>query len=271
MSYQQMPRKSPPQVPPQTKAPPPQPPAVPESGLPLAVANLRCVLEAAHAGGWPAWKALAEEMTIADRTALAEFSSVLMVVPPASPPPPAELADHMRRILPTTAATASDVQPTSSSDTMGAPPAAWAGQTTWQAPATTPTPAHDDGVSGSVFLDAPTTDRANHTGAVFLGAGGTTTDEWRRAPSGLTAELIRRNTERMAAELAALSQASTPGVVYDVDAEGRRRRAPPRGAETRPSRPTSPPTGRQSVGQTPNNFAIYSPPCRRRPRRQKKS
>ena len=110
MSYQQMPRKSPPQVPPQTKAPPPQPPAVPESGLPLAVANLRCVLEAAHAGGWPAWKALAEEMTIADRTALAEFSSVLMVVPPASPPPPAELADHMRRILPTTAATASDVQ-----------------------------------------------------------------------------------------------------------------------------------------------------------------
>ncbi|CAE7234667.1 unnamed protein product, partial [Symbiodinium necroappetens] len=105
-------RKAPPVVPPQYKAPPPPLPEAELQGLPLAVANLRCVLEAAHAGGWVAWRDLAAAMTVDDRLALAEFSSALMVVPPANMPSDAALKEKMKRRLPATAATAGEVPDT---------------------------------------------------------------------------------------------------------------------------------------------------------------
>ena len=67
--------------------------------------------------------------------------------------------------------------------------------------------------------------------------------------SGLTAETLRRNLARMEAESAAASGAQTPGVVIEIDADGRRRRVPPRGAAERPSRPTSPPRSRATEQQ----------------------
>ena len=256
-----MPRKAPPAMPPPAKAPPP--PLEPElHGLPLAVANLRCVLEAAHAGGWAAWRDLAAAMTVEDRVALAEFSSALMLVPPANMPSNADLTQRMQRRLPATAVTASAVPqatpststptprtpsrtrtPASSSTTMGAPPSAWMAGAQWQAP--TAMPQHDDGVSGSVFLDAPPPDRTQRTGAVFLQPTANTsvsTTPGDGTPWGLTPEMVRAGIARMEAESAAISAAQTPGVTIQVDAEGRRHRAPPPGAEQRPTRPSSPPS-----------------------------
>ena len=267
-----MPRKAPPAMPPQAKAPPP--PLEPElHGLPLAVANLRCVLEAAHAGGWAAWRDLAAAMTVEDRVALAEFSSALMVVPPANMPSHADLTERMQRRLPATAATASAVlqatpststptprtpsrtrTPASSSTTMGAPPSAWMAGVHWQSP--TAQQPHDDGVSGSVFLDAPPPDRSQPTGAAFLQTAVSTpasTTPGDGSPWGLTPEMVRLGIARMEAESAAISAAQTPGVTIQIDAEGRRHRAPPPGAEQRPTRPSSPPS------RSTANLATFTP------------
>ena len=255
-------RKAPPVMPPQAKAPPPPLPAQELRGLPLAVANLRCVLESARAGGWAAWRDLAAAMTVEDRLALAEFSSALMVVEPAGMPSATTLRETMQRRMPATATTASAVPqattsttastprnpsrtrtPASSSTTMGAPPSAWMAGAQWQAP--TAMPQHDDGVSGSVFLDAPPPDRTQHTGAAFLQPTANTsasTTPGDGTPWGLTNEMVRAGIARMEAESAAISAAQTPGVTIQVDAEGRRHRAPPPGAEQRPTRPSSPPS-----------------------------
>ena len=135
----------------------------------------------------------------------------------------------------------------------GAPPEVWAAQVTWNQPASMPQPPPAEGVSASVFLDAPAPDR---TGAAFLQPGTPNTD-WARQPAGLTNEALRRNLARMEAESAAASGAQTPAVEIEIDADGRRRRVPPRGATTRPSRPTSPPRSRPTEQQsyTPMSMA----------------
>ena len=134
----------------------------------------------------------------------------------------------------------------------GAPPEVWAAQVTWNQPASMPQPPAE-GASASVFLDAPAPDR---TGAAFLQPGTPNTD-WARQPAGLTNEELRRNLARMEAESAAASGAQTPGVEIEIDADGKRRRVPPRGATTRPSRPTSPPRSRPTEQQpyTPMSMA----------------
>ena len=246
-------RKAPPQMPPPRAAAP-----VPARGLGLAVAHLRVVLEEGRRGGWPAWSTLAAELTMEDRTALAELVAVLTMVPPGVAPSSDAVTAHMGRLFPAVAAqaggpTTSTTAPTSSTPgtpTMtrsastpvfpGASPDTWAGQVTWNPPVALPTsPA--EGVSASVFLDAPATDR---TGAAFLDTGAPNTD-WARQPAGLTNEALRRNLARMEAESAAASGAQTPGVEIEIDADGRRRRMPPRGA----SRPTSPPRSRPTEQQ----------------------
>ena len=88
--YAPMQRKAPPQMPPQRAAAP-----VPERGLGLAVAHLRVVLEEGRRGGWPAWSVLAAELTMEDRTALAELVAVLTMVPPGAAPNPDAVAAHM--------------------------------------------------------------------------------------------------------------------------------------------------------------------------------
>ena len=251
--YAPMLRKAPPQVPPQAP--------VPERGLGLAVAHLRVVLEEGRRGGWPAWSTLAAELTMEDRTALAELVAVLTMVPPGAAPNPDAVAAHMGRLFPAVAtqaggSTTMPMAPTMSTPgtpTMtrsastpvfpgaGAPPEVWAAQVTWNQPASMPQPPAE-GVSASVFLDAPAPDR---TGAAFLRPGAPNTD-WARQPAGLTNEALRRNLARMEAESAAASGAQTPGVEIEIDADGRRRRVPPRGA----SRPTSPPR-RRSTEQQP--------------------
>ena len=134
----------------------------------------------------------------------------------------------------------------------GASPDTWAGQVHWNPPASMSQPPAE-GVSASVFLDAPAPDR---TGAAFLRPGTPNTD-WARQPAGLTNEELRRNLARMEAESAAASGAQTPAVEIEIDADGRRRRVPPRGATTRPSRPTSPPRSRPTEQQsyTPMSMA----------------
>ncbi|OLQ02523.1 hypothetical protein AK812_SmicGene14627 [Symbiodinium microadriaticum] len=228
--------EAPPVPPPQCKAPPPPLPEPELRGLPLAVANLRCVLQSARAGGWVAWRDLAAEMTVEDRLALAEFSSALMVVEPARMPNAAALAETMRRRLPATAATASQVPqgstststptprtpsrtrtPASSSTTLGAPPSAWMAGVQWQSP--TAQQPHDDGVSGSVFLDAPPPDRSQPTGAAFLQTAVSTpasTTPGDGTPWGLTPEMVRQGIARMEAESAAISAAQTPGVTIQI-------------------------------------------------------
>ena len=263
--YAPMQRKAPPQMPPQRAAAP-----VPERGLGLAVAHLRVVLEEGRRGGWPAWSVLAAELTMEDRTALAELVAVLTMVPPGAAPNPDAVAAHMGRLFPAVAtqaggSTTRTTAPTSSTPgtpTMtrsastpvfpGAPPEVWAAQVTWNQPASMPQPPAE-GVSASVFLDAPAPDR---TGAAFLQPGAPNTD-WARQPAGLTNEELRRNLARMEAEAAADSGAQTPGVEIEIDADGRRRRVPPRGATTRPSRPTSPPRSRPTEQQpyTPMSMA----------------
>ena len=93
-----MQRKAPPQMPPQPAAAP-----VPERGLGLAVAHLRVVLEEGRRGGWPAWSTLAAELTMEDRTALAELVAVLTMVPPGAAPNPDAVAAHMGRLFPAVA------------------------------------------------------------------------------------------------------------------------------------------------------------------------
>ena len=54
--------------------------------------------------------------------------------------------------------------------------------------------------------------------------------------------MVRAGIARMEAESAAISAVQTPGVTIQIDSEGRRHRAPPPGAEQRPTRPSSPPS-----------------------------
>ncbi|CAE7863082.1 eIF3-S7, partial [Symbiodinium necroappetens] len=178
-------------------------------GLPLAVANLRCVLEAAHAGGWVAWRDLAAQMTVDDRVALAEFSSALMVVPPANLPDADTLKDFFE----------------------------------------------DQNAGFFYFGRGGTAVGVDGRSAAFLQTAASTpgsTTPGDGTPWGLTPEMVRRGNARMEAESAAISAAQTPGVTFEIDAEGRRRRAP-RGAEQRPTRPSSPPS-RSTV-----NLAAFTP------------
>ncbi|CAE7737879.1 CML12 [Symbiodinium sp. CCMP2592] len=122
---------------------------------------------------------------------------------------------------------------------VGAPPTAWAHQVSWQPPQ--PTAARDDDqVSGTVFLDAPTTS-ATRTAAAFLDPTEAREPETTASPTitgfpGLAA---------MEAQSAMPSGTATPA--YYIDAAGHRVRAPPEGAR-RPVDATGIQTPASTVG-----------------------
>ncbi|CAE7627919.1 unnamed protein product, partial [Symbiodinium microadriaticum] len=177
-----------------------------------------------------------------DRTALAELVAVLTMVPPGVAPNPDAVAAHMGRLFPAVAAQAGG--PTTSTT---APTSSTPGTPTMTRSASTPV---FPGASPATWAGA---------GAAFLQPGTPNTD-WARQPAGLTNEELRRNLARMEAESAAASGVQTPGVEIEIDADGRRRRVPPRGATTRPSRPTSPPRSRPTEQQpyTPMSMSAAS-------------
>ena len=195
--------------PPQAKAPPPPLPEAELQGLPLAVANLRCVLETAHAGGWVAWRDLAAQLTVDDRMALAE---ALVGYDACAAGPDADRRGtegedeapvpghscHRR-------GGAADGQPDDYHDAQdlledtdggfffyhfGGAAVGMDGRSTVAAAGS---------MSGSVFLDAPPPDRTPRTGAVFLQTAASTpasTTPGDGTPWGLTPEMVRQGIAR---------------------------------------------------------------------------